>query len=203
MNTNKMVRQAHHRGFTLLELLVVIAIIAILAVAVVLILNPAQLFAQARDSQRIDDLATLRSALALYSATSGGNLGGLATACYYFTTAVAPAANCGGRHAVSRASTPINSSAVTGAGWIPVNFGLVPGGSPLSVLPRDPRSSAAGNSTLFYSYVTDTVGVFELNADMESARYQSGGVDDVESNTRDGGNLDTIYEIGNDPGLDM
>jgi prepilin-type N-terminal cleavage/methylation domain-containing protein len=41
------------KGFTLIELLIVIAILAILATAVVLVLNPAQILAQARDAQRI------------------------------------------------------------------------------------------------------------------------------------------------------
>ena len=54
------------KGFTLIELLIVIAIIAILAVVVVLTLNPAELLRQARDSNRISDFATIKSALALY-----------------------------------------------------------------------------------------------------------------------------------------
>ncbi len=60
------------RGFTLIELLVVIAIIAILAVVVVLTLNPAQLLAQSRDANRVSDLATLQSAISLYTVDQGG-----------------------------------------------------------------------------------------------------------------------------------
>src|SRR5471030_3210736 len=55
-------------GFTLIELLVVIAIIAILSVVVILTLNPAELLRQARDSNRVSDFATLKSALGLYAA---------------------------------------------------------------------------------------------------------------------------------------
>ena len=51
------------KGFTLLELLIVIGILAILAGVVVLVLNPAELLRQARDSQRISDLSTMRSAI--------------------------------------------------------------------------------------------------------------------------------------------
>ncbi len=58
------------KGFTLIELLIVIAILAILATAVVLVLNPAQILAQARDSQRISDLSSVKSAIALYLATT-------------------------------------------------------------------------------------------------------------------------------------
>ena len=53
------------KGFTLIELLIVIGILAVLATITVLVLNPAQLFAQARDSQRVSDLSTLRSAISL------------------------------------------------------------------------------------------------------------------------------------------
>src|SRR3989344_7995871 len=55
-------------GFTLIELLIVIAILVVLSVAVVVILNPAELLRQARDSTRISDLASVNSAIALYLA---------------------------------------------------------------------------------------------------------------------------------------
>ncbi len=57
----------NQKGFTLIELLVVIAIIAILAVVVILTLNPAELLRQSRDSNRVSDFATLKSAIGLYS----------------------------------------------------------------------------------------------------------------------------------------
>ncbi|MDE2144982.1 MAG: prepilin-type N-terminal cleavage/methylation domain-containing protein, partial [Patescibacteria group bacterium] len=44
-------------SFTLIELLIVIAIIGILAAVVVLVLNPAQLLSQSRDSRRTQDLS--------------------------------------------------------------------------------------------------------------------------------------------------
>ena len=57
---------SRREGFTLIELLVVIAIIAILSVVVVLTINPAEMLRQSRDTQRISDLNTLKSALNLY-----------------------------------------------------------------------------------------------------------------------------------------
>ena len=53
------------KGFTLVELLIVIAVLAILIAAVVIVLNPGEILAQARDSQRLNDLNTLKSALGL------------------------------------------------------------------------------------------------------------------------------------------
>ncbi len=186
------------KGFTLIELLIVIGILAILATAVILILNPVELFKQARDSQRISDLATLKSALAFYLSTvpfGPGDLGILGT-CYVYEQAGATVSDCGGRHT----AIGFSKSAILladGTGWLPVDFDDVPGGSPLSVLPRDPQSSKGQ----FYSYVGTDSGTFELNANMESGRYSSDGNDDVES--VDGGNKDDIYEVGNDSKLDL
>ena len=69
MQTLSNVSKKVSRGFTLLELLIVIAILAILAAVVIIVLNPAQTLAQARDSQRLSDLATLKSAISLYLTT--------------------------------------------------------------------------------------------------------------------------------------
>ncbi|MBI2075077.1 MAG: prepilin-type N-terminal cleavage/methylation domain-containing protein [Candidatus Harrisonbacteria bacterium] len=184
------------KGFTLIELLIVIGILAILATATILVLNPAQLFAQARDSQRISDMAALKSALSFYLATAG-------------TLDLDVAGTCGTNFWASAASsaedfagTPIQHAntglAVDGTGWVAANLTLASGGSPLSALPRDP-SNVSPNT---YRYQCDNTNRwFELNADMESTRYASGGTNDVEGT--DGGSVATIYEVGNDPGLDL
>lgn len=206
INTQKMVRPvrrahgkpAHHKGFTLIELLIVIGILAILATAVILILNPVQLFKQARDSQRISDLATMKSALAFYLSTVSSPSLGTAGTCYAYQplTGVPLPLDCGLRHTAA-AEIYDPDLLVDGTGWIPVDFNKVPGNSPLSVLPRDPQSSAGQ----FYSYVSNGSSTFELNADMESDRYKNGGSDDVES--VDGGDKADYYEVGNDPGLNL
>ncbi|MDO8467264.1 MAG: type II secretion system protein [bacterium] len=196
------------KGFTLIELLIVIGILAILATAVILILNPVELFKQARDSQRISDMATMKSALAFYLSTvSGANLGAAGT-CYAYAPAggVALPADCGLRHTASAEVYDADLS-VDGTGWMPIDLGQIPGGAPLSALPRDPQASAGK----FYSYVGNTAGgTFEMNADMESGRYSCGGKDDVEST--DGGDkpiaggacdASSVYEVGNDPGLNL
>ena len=193
-------------GFTLIELIIVIAIIAILATTVILVLNPAVILAEARDSQRIADLSQLNSALGLFLATSGAELGGVTNKCYVQETSDAVGEKCGDRHVDATIGT-INGRAVNGSGWIPVAFTKISGGSPLSTLPIDPTSS----DTLFYSYATDAVSGFELNANMESCRYSGGtlptgcavdsNTDDME--TDDGGNKPGVYEIGNAPDLTL
>jgi prepilin-type N-terminal cleavage/methylation domain-containing protein len=183
------------KGFTLIELLIVIAIIAVLAVVVILALNPLELLRQARDSNRVSDLATLKTALAMYLA-DGQTTSGWPTAptCYTDT----PGAACNGTR-FSSAYTNTSSSAnrnVDGTGWIPINLTLISSGSPIAQLPKDPVS----NTAFFYAFAaSSTSGFFEINADMESNRYRQGGTSDVEST--DGGNSPSLYEVGSK--LDM
>ncbi|MDD5547777.1 MAG: type II secretion system protein [Candidatus Pacebacteria bacterium] len=193
MNTKQL-----KRGFTLVELVVVLGILAILATVTLLVLNPAQMFAQARDSQRVSDLSTLNSAISLYlsTATTTQMYGSTGSCSNCFNYGNTQAANCLGRH--SGTSQGINSRAVDQSGWIGVNFNMATGGAPISALPTDPSSS--GN--LFYSYACDNTNkTFELDADMESTRYASSGANDKEST--DGGSSSSVYEVGNDPGLDL
>ena len=177
------------KGFTLVELLVVIGILAILTAAVVIILNPAELLRQARDSQRFTDLDAVRNAIALYLADKGSSadITGSASNCYVYTGASSTTA-CGGRFA-SGTTTAVSALTVDGAGWIPINFASISSGSPLSVLPRDPSHG----TTYYYAYkANETEYDFELNAKLESTKY----VNDKDAN--DGGNSATIYEVGSD-----
>jgi len=173
------------KGFTLIELVIVIGILAILATVVVLVLNPAQLLAQARDSQRMSDLGSVKSAIALYLATADSpavgatSKGTVSTACWFGTTCTT---TCSG------IST---STAVDGTGWINVDLTGTTGGSPLSALPLDPSPTA----TYQYTYIGDATNLtFELNANLESTKYS--GLE-----ATDGGNCPSVYEIGTAPGL--
>ncbi|MDP3974785.1 MAG: type II secretion system protein [Candidatus Jorgensenbacteria bacterium] len=182
-------------GFTLIELLVVIAILATLAVAVVLVLNPAELIRQARDTTRISDLAALNSAIALYLAdVSSASFTAIARCTVGVTKPPAMATAC----------TNSTSTAVDSNGWVPINFGSISSGSPIPRLPMDPVNAASTNcdgdtvDVCMYVFASGANETYELDANMESTKYSRSGGSDVESNAKDGGDDDYWYEVGSD-----
>ncbi len=60
------------KGFTLIELLVVIGVIAILATIVLVAVNPARNFAQARNTQRRNDIYQVLNACHQYAVSNDG-----------------------------------------------------------------------------------------------------------------------------------
>ena len=205
-------KKGKNRGFTLIELLVVIGIIAILAVVVVLVLNPAELLRQSRDSQRISDLSTLKSAVGLYLVDStspsiaSSSFG--YSACYVSTlsgmTGGATTTNCGIFTRTYYSAVASGTAALyrknNAQGWLPVNFSQITYGSPLSVLPVDPMN----NGSNYYAYAaTTTVSsyTFEIDAFMESKKYNASGTNDVVST--DGGDNNQVFEMGTQPGLNL
>ena len=93
----------HIVGFTLIELIVVIAIISILASIVLIVINPAIIFANARNATRLSDISTIQSAVSRYIAESPINalsrglkdLSGYISL-YAHATAASPQGNCPG-----------------------------------------------------------------------------------------------------------
>lgn len=203
MNMN--IKKSSKKGFTLIELLVVIAIIAILSVVVILTLNPAELLRQSRDSNRISDLSVTKSAIAFYLASvSSPNLAS-SSAGYneaYYSNAGAPSLTTASSGFSSITSANVTGSAayaVNSTGWIPINFNqITAGGSPLASLPHDPVNASSSldpyGDPLLYGYAASSSLVFKLTAHMESAKYDDGGPNDVEST--DGGNSNYTYEQG-------
>ncbi len=175
---NETTKRANQKGFTLLELLIVLAIIAILAVILILVLNPAETFRKARDVQRLSDLGTMKTALALYTTTVATPdldaataicLGsGVTTAQIAYSSSLASgsAVTCGANVAEGTDVVPLSTfnstdscfnvttalaPLVDGTGWLPVNFTGIAGGSPISNLPLDPVNTTVPSATFTYS----------------------------------------------------
>jgi prepilin-type N-terminal cleavage/methylation domain-containing protein len=218
-------KSTRNQGFTLLELLIVIAIIAILSVILVLVLDPAETLKKSRDSQRMSDLATLKTALGLYSTsvmtpimstqTTIANDGCKGTTAsdatwasatdkiYYSvstaTTITDAALDGGATYPVSKQVSAANLALTDGTGWLPVNLTTLPGGSPISNLPIDPVNTVtiAGvtNTDLAYRYACS-----EKTLKYEiAARLESNAyTSDDNKMTKDGGNNANYYEVGTD-----
>ncbi|MDP2815909.1 MAG: type II secretion system protein [Rectinemataceae bacterium] len=62
------------KGFTLIEILLVIGIIAVLATVVIVALDPAKRFADARDARRLSDIQSILTAVSQYVIDNKGTL---------------------------------------------------------------------------------------------------------------------------------
>jgi type II secretory pathway pseudopilin PulG len=181
-------------SFTLVELLVVIGILAILTAAVVIVLNPAELLKQSRDSKRTTDLAALNNALKILltqspdvnlgtSSTVYVSLADSSSTCGSYALPVLPA---GWQYSCVTTS---NLTRTDGGGWIPVNFAN--GASQLPALPLDPQNAPA--TGLYYTYAARN-GQWELTALFESAKYAA-------KESSDGGADPAGYEVGSNVSL--
>ena len=70
----KINKSSQQKGFTLLALLVVIGIIGILAAIVIVAINPARQFAQARNAQRWNDVNAILNSVHQYAVDNNGNI---------------------------------------------------------------------------------------------------------------------------------
>ena len=176
-----------HRGFTLVELLVVIAIIAILAAVVVLIINPIEITKQSRDAARLSDLANLQQAMNV--ATQESNF----YVCGVNALGVANVGYCTGK------SSAANATQSNGTGWVKADLSTQKNVS-VPNLPLDPTNDNTTN--LVYSYCANagTVAIpthdWEINTKLESDKYANATDNTKNKMKNDGGDADGFYEVG-------
>ncbi len=182
-------------GFTLVELLIVIAILAILAAAVVMVLNPSELMAQARDAERVADLSSIKKAISLWTIDANGVSEGSSQTVYIsIPDTSATCANISGLPVLPagwtyNCVTAANLRNTNGTGWVPLDFSIVKGGSPIPYLPIDPVNDAVVGK--YYTYTSG--GSYELTAMMEA--------DKKNISLSDGGSLPGVYQLGTHIGL--
>lgn len=163
--------QAHKRGFTLLELLIVITILAILSLVVILFINPVEILKKSRDVQRMSDLSSLKTAISIWLQDKSTNTlhgGGINCSTTASATAIDDSVTTndirisliatsaaggyktgtdgGTRYAYATTSADVYDA--DGTGWISPNtvgapsfLTSVTGGSPLDRLPVDPTNT--------------------------------------------------------------
>ena len=112
------------KGFTLIELLMVIGLIGVLSTIVVVTINPAAMFARARDATRKKDLLSIQAALELYRSDEG-----------------VYKAQVGGANRLNTTDCPPASSSLTST------TGTV---TYIKTIPCDPRSTTVYNSGNYF-----------------------------------------------------
>jgi prepilin-type N-terminal cleavage/methylation domain-containing protein len=223
--TKSMPLKSKEKGFTLLELLIVIAIMALLSVILIVVINPAETLKKARDTQRISDLASLKTSLGIYTTTVNPvYLGGVASngTCQSTTVGVyssgskifysypsdAPGAAItdttldGGTASVPAAGQVLNAALTKtdGTGWLPVKLDNITGGSPISNLPIDPTNTiaavaAVANTDLVYRYAC-AVPNLVYEIDARLESAAYGPGGTDDRSAKDGGNNPSMYEVG-------
>jgi prepilin-type N-terminal cleavage/methylation domain-containing protein len=168
------------QGFTLIELLVVIAIIAILAVVLILVLNPAETNARARDSKRLTDLQTLQSAITIV----GQEVAGLVQC-----VGIAQGTACRGDS--TQAS---NGTLVNGTGWVKIDLTQVAPNSgsivQIASLPVDPVNTTGATGYRYVYCSTNTATpTWEVFTRLEAGSNAT-------KMANDGGASGSYYEIG-------
>ena len=125
-----------HRGFTLIEILVVIGLIAILAAIVLIAINPGRQFAQARNSQRESNVNTILNAVGQDLADNKGVFGGV----------------CGALLPIPTARKSVDDA----AGGPGINLSCLAPTYIASSIPRDPTQAAGADTG--YAIAVDATG---------------------------------------------
>lgn len=140
----------NHRGFTLLEILLVVALIGILAGIVILAVNPAKQLAEAHNAQRRADVNTILNAVYQYAIDHNGVMPGTITGDYQEICGT-PTQDCSGL---------LDLSALTDAEKY------------LTSIPRDPNTEGCNANSSCYQIkrsANDRISVYAPRAENGAA----------------------------------
>ena len=183
-------RRNNISSFTLVELLIVIAILTILAAAVVIVINPGEMLAQARDAERISSIESIKKSIDLFILDNPSVSLGTASKIYIsISSATAPSCDAAGLPALPsgwsyNCVTAANLRSTNGTGWIPLDLSTIKGGSPLPSLPVDPVNTA----NQYYAFSSSGL-TYQLDAAIESRKQ-------VNISEKDGGVNPFVFETG-------
>lgn len=166
--------EQHRDGMTMTQLLCIVGG-SLIAIAIVWYINPIELYLQAGDVRRFDDMQAINRAISLY-ATSDAGVAADPNAVYLSL----PDANGSGDCANNYPSLPTlpppwryvcrpidQYQKVDGTGWIPFNFMNLEMGTPMASLPVDPANTPDGEQ--YYTYIPGSPYI--LTARMMSRKY--------------------------------
>jgi len=131
------------KGFTLIEILIVIGIIAVLATIIIIAINPARQFAQARNTQRESNINTVLNAIGQRIADNKG-LFPTATGCAAMTAGTTYTIGIGSGTFLAPATALIDLSCLTPT-YIP------------SQIPVDPSTGVWTSSSVYNTQYNVTV----------------------------------------------
>ncbi len=182
-------------SFSLLELIIVVGILGILGATTLVILNPIELFNQARDANRVSEINDINKAIQLYKTLGGSDMG---TANIVYISLPDTSSICANLNLPSlpvgwsyQCKINTNFRNINGTGWLPINFSSLNPGSPFASLPVDPINSSAKN--LYYAYINGgVVESWNLIALLQSEKYLKGYA------INDGGSDPARFEAGTD-----
>lgn len=147
----KQIKNKTQSGFTLVELIIVIVVITILAAAILVGINPALRFQQARDSQRWSEVNSILNGIMTYKVDNAGSLPAGLVDGTPVVISLTP-------YTLGTDTTGCNAPCTTSqAACIDLSTPIV-GGGYLSDIPRDPSVGDAGN-TGYQVQSTGTGGV--------------------------------------------
>jgi prepilin-type N-terminal cleavage/methylation domain-containing protein len=182
------------KGFTLIELLVVIGILSVLAVAALVTINPAEAQRKARDTQRLQDMATIQAVVEQYLNDNPGALS-LVTS-------------------MTLSSASAGAKGCSAANWLATSMGASAGKlcTYANVIPVDPTNRASANITdgtgaattgnLYYAIIFNSGGGYKICAHLESKSNAAKLVGDGESlNTTSGSVASKVYSSFSDDTL--
>ena len=184
------------KSFTIIELLIVLGVISILSAIAVVVLNPAELLKQGRDSTRIQDIRGIDTAINLGRAINPSLLDNTSSSIVYISLpdtdsdglcdeyTSLPSLKTPWEYRCVASSTPLHN--VDGTGWIPIDFTAIAGGSNISTLPIDPKNEESNNR--YYTYSLISSDTFSLSSELKSQKYLN------QVAVKDGGNSTSTFE---------